>query len=96
MAKRKRVGKPSKVFGAPAIIGGKVDKSRALRLGKTQINEGNEFAQSIGCGTPFQADGHFVADSNTKKRYLKELNKRRVDQGEPRLVNFDGGYSDET
>lgn len=97
MAKRKSVGKPSKVFGVPAIVGLKVDVSRALRAGKSQITEANEFAQSVGCGAPFRAeDGMFEGDRNTKKRFIQESNKRRVDQGEPRVVNFDGGYGDET
>ncbi len=95
MAKRK--GKPSTVFGLPAIVGLKVDISRALRAGKSQIAEANEFAQSVGCGAPFRPeDGMFEADRNTKKRFIQESNKRRVDQGEPRVVNFDGGYGDET
>ena len=94
MAKAKP--KPSKVFGVPGIVGLKADISRALRVGKGQINAANEFAQSVGCGTPFGADGHPVMDRATKKRYTKALNERRVDQGEARLVNFDGGYGDET
>lgn len=89
--------KPSKLFGVPAIVGLKVDISRSLRAGKSQIAEANEFAQSVGCGCPFRADdGNFEGDRNTKKRFMQESNKRRVDQGESRLVNFDGGYGDET
>ena len=38
----------------------------------------------------------FEGDRNTKKRFIQESNKRRVDQGEARVVNFDGGYGDET
>ena len=95
MAKRK--GKPSTVFHVPAVVGLKVDISRALRAGKNQVAEANEFAQSVGCGAPFRSeDGIFEADRNTKKRFIQESNKRRVDQGEPRVVNFDGGYGDET
>ena len=86
----------SKLFGVPALTGIKTDISRALRVGENQIAKGNEFAQSVGCGSPFRSDGNFEADSNTKKRYLRELNKRRVDAGEPRVVNFDGGFGDVT
>ena len=98
MAKRKgkRKSKPSKVFGVPAIVGVRPDISRALRVGKDQIHEANEFARSVGCGTPFGADGHPVMDRAQKKRYMRALNERRVDQGEARLVNHDGGYGDET
>jgi hypothetical protein len=89
--------KPSKVFGVPRIVGLTTISSRALRAGKNQIAECNEFAQSVGCGAPFRADnGYFEADRNTTKRFIQESNKRRVDQGEPRVVNFDGGYGDET
>jgi len=96
-AKRKPKGKPSTLFGVPAIVGLKVDASRALRAGKNQVAQANAFAQSVGCGTPFSAeDGIFRADRNTKNRFIRESNKRRVDQGEPRVVNFDGGYGDET
>lgn len=94
MAKRK--GKPSTVFGVPAIVGLRSDASGALRVGKNQIKEANEFAQSVGCGTPFGADGKPVMDRNTKKRYMKALNERRADAGQERLVNFDGGHGDET
>ena len=86
----------SKKFGVPAIVGLRSDVSNALAVGRSQIEEANEFAQSIGCGSPFGADGKPVMDRTTKKRYLRELNKRRVDMGEPRMVNFDGGYGDET
>ena len=90
-------GKPSKIFGVPAIVGLKTDISRSLRAGKSQLAEANEFAQEVGCGTPFRAeDGIFVGDRNTKKRFMQESNKYRADRGEPRLVNFDGGYGDET
>jgi len=93
----KRKGKKSKLFGSTAIVGMKVDVSRALRAGRSQIPEANRVAQEMGCGAPFRAaDGMFVANENTKNRFIKESNKRRVDQGEPRLVNFDGGYRDET
>lgn len=89
--------KPSTLYGCPAIVGLSVGESRALRAGRNQVAGANEFAQSVGCGAPFRAsDGMFVADRNTKKRFIREANKRRVDQGEPRVVNFDGGYGDET
>ena len=86
----------SKVFGVPAIVGLQADSSNALRVGKDQIAGANEFAQSIGCGAPFGKDGKPVMDRVTKKRYMQELNHRRADQGESRLVNFDGGHGDET
>lgn len=86
----------SKVFHAPAIVGLRKHASNAMRVGKNQIGRANEFARSVGCGEPFGADGKPVMDRATKKRYMRELNKRRVDQGEARLVNFDGGHGDET
>ena len=97
MANRKPVGKPSTIFGVPAIVGLKVGASRALRAGKSELARANAFAQKVGCGCPFRADnGYFEADRNTTKRFIQEGNKYRVDQGEPRVVNFDGGYGDET
>lgn len=86
----------SKVFGVPGIVGQKVDISRALRVGKTQIEAANQAAQEMGCGTPFQADGHWKGTRSEKKKYMQELNRRRVDQGQERLVNYDGGHGDET
>ena len=86
----------SKVFAAPALVGLSTDASNALRVGKNQIGPANEFAQSIGCGEPFGDDGKPVMDRATKRQYMRELNKRRADAGEARLVNFDGGYGDET
>ena len=86
----------SKKFHVPALVGLRSDVSNALAVGRSQIEEANQFAQSIGCGSPFGADGKPVMDRATKKRYLRELNKRRDDTGEPRVVNFDGGYGDET
>ena len=80
---------------APAIVGMKRDISRALRVGKRQIAEANRAAQAMGCGTPFREDGCFEGTRAEKKRYMREVNRRRVDQGQPRLVNFDGGYGDE-
>ena len=92
----KRNIKPSTLFGVPAVVGLKVDVSRALRAGPSQLAEANDFAQSVGCGAPFRSDGMFESDRNTKKRFIQESNKRRVDHGESRVVNFDGGYGDET
>lgn len=86
----------SKKFGVPGLTGLKQDASGALRVGKNQIEAANDYAASMGCGRPFGADGKPVMDRATKKRYMRELNKRRDDQGEKPLVNFDGGYGDET
>ena len=86
----------SRVFGAPALVGVRETHSNALAVGPSQIADANEFAQSVGCGTPFGSNGKPVMDRATKKRYMQALNERRVDQGEQRLVNFDGGYGDET
>ena len=86
----------SKVFGAPALVGQKADISRALRVGKNQIAAANQAAQEMGCGAPFQSDGHWVGTRTEKKKYMQELNHRRADQGEPRFINNDGGYGDET
>lgn len=98
MGKRKAKRKPkkrSKLFGAPATVGQKVDVSRSLRVGKKQIAKANEVAQKMGCGTPFRKDGMFQATRAQKKRYMQEINRRRADLGEPRVVNHDGGYGDE-
>jgi hypothetical protein len=86
----------SKVFAIPSVIGLRRDKSRALRVGKSQIARANEVAKSMGCGEPFTETGHPEFTTPEKQKYMRELNKRRVDQGESRLVNFDGGYGDET
>ena len=90
------MSKKIKQLAAPAIVGQKRDVSHALRVGKRQIAQANEAAQEMGCGTPFRANGLFEGSRAEKKRYMKEINRRRADQGEPRLVNFDGGYGDET
>ncbi len=81
---------------SPAIVGMKKDESRALRVGGGQIAEANEAAKAMGCGEPFRDDGMFEGTRTDKKRYMQEINRRREDRGEPRLVNFDGGYGDET
>ncbi len=83
-------------MAAPALVGQKVDVSRALAVGRSQIAEANEAAQGMGCGAPFRADGKFEGTRSEKKRYMRELNRRREDQGQARFVNFDGGYGDET
>jgi hypothetical protein len=99
MAKRKLRGILQRLrskFGCPAIVGQATDISRALRVGKSQIREANDFAQSVGCGAPFRTkDGNFEGTRSQKKKYMQEINRRRVDQGEPRFVNLDGGYGDE-
>ncbi len=83
-------------MAAPALVGQKVDVSRALAVGRSQIAEANAAAQAMGCGAPFRADGKFEATRSEKAKYMRELNKRREDQGQSRFVNFDGGYGDET
>jgi len=88
--------KRSKKFSVPNVIGTKADASNAMRVGKNQINDANDFAQSVGCGRPYGADGKPVMDRNTKKRLMHEINLRRVDHGQARYVNHDGGYGDET
>ena len=93
MANRKT--KRSK-FACPAVVGQKSDISRSLRAGRSQIPEANRVAQEMGCGTPFRADGMFEATRSEKKRYMQEINRRRVEQGQPRVVNLDGGHGDET
>jgi len=96
MAKRKKPKvKRSSVFGVPAIVGQKIDVSYALRVGKRQIVKANEAAVSMGCGEPFRSDGLFEGTRSQKKQYMREINRRRVNQGQDRLVNFDGGYGDE-
>lgn len=86
----------SKVFGAPAIVGQVRDTSDALRVGKNQIGKANAVAQEMGCGAPFRADGRWEGTRAEKKQYMREINRRRADLGQARLVNFDGGYGDET
>ena len=88
--------KRSTVFGVPALVGQKADISRALKVGRSQIAAANQAAMEMGCGTPFQADGNWVGTRTEKKKYMQELNYRRADQGEPRFINNDGGYGDET
>jgi hypothetical protein len=86
----------SKKFGVPGLTGLRQDASGALRVGKDQIHDANMVAQEMGCGTPFGADGKPVFDRAGKKKYMKELNKRLRDSGQDPIVNFDGGYGDET
>ena len=86
----------SKKFGSPAVVGLREDASGAMRLGRNQINRFNDFAQSVGCGRPAGADGKPVWNRNIQKKYLKARNERAADLGEPPVVNFDGGYGDET
>jgi len=74
----------------------KEDISRSLKVHPSQLAEANEVAAKMGCGEPFRKDGMFIASRSEKKRYMKELNKRRADLGQPPLVNFDGGYGDAT
>jgi len=88
--------KRSKVFSIPSIVGLKQSTSNAMRVGPGQINDANDFAESVDCGRPFGADGKPTLDSNQKKKLMKAYNERRVDMGLPRYVNFDGGYGDET
>lgn len=81
---------------SPNIASAPSGESRALRVHPSQAAEANEVAQGMGCGTPFRADGMFVGNRAEKRRYMKEINRRAVDRGEDRIVNFDGGYGDET
>jgi len=97
MARRNKLNlKKSKVFAVPSIVGLKRDKSNAMRVGKNQINDANDFAESVDCGRPYGADGKPELDRATKKRLMREINLRRVDRGQERFVNLDGGYGDET
>ena len=86
----------NKKVAGPALISQKVDASNALRVGRTQIAEANAAAQAMGCGTPFGADGKPRFTRTEKAKYMREINKRREDQGQDRYVNHDGGYGDET
>ena len=70
-------------------------RSMALKVHRSQVEEANAVAASMGCGFPFDKDGSFTARRSEVKRYVNEINKRRGD-GEARLVNFDGGYGDPT
>lgn len=91
----RRFSKRSQCIGAPAVVGLKEDISRALSVHPRQVAEANRVAEAMGCGTPFRPDGRFVGTRAEKKRYMRELNRRRADYGQPRIVNFDGGYGDE-
>ena len=93
---RKNPSPKRSTFGVPAVVGQVSDVSRSLRVSKKQLPEANKVAQEMGCGTPFRSDGMYEGTRAEKKRYMQELNRRRVDQGEPRLVNLDGGHGDET
>ena len=86
----------SKVFSVPQVVGLARTKSGALRVGKNQIGPANDAAQEMGCGRPFGDDGKPEFTRPEKKKYMQEINHRRLDQGEARFVNFDGGYGDET
>lgn len=86
----------SKVFAVPMINGLKREKSLAMRVGKNQIAAANAFAKSVGCGEPYCETGHPILTTPEKKKLMREINHRRVDQGEPRYVNLDGGFGDET
>ena len=79
----------------PTIVGMKNDISRALRVTPGQAAEANRVAREMGCGNPFRVDGMFEGTRNEKKKYMRELNRRREDRGESRIVNYDGGYGDE-
>jgi hypothetical protein len=78
-----------------AIIGTKKDISHALSVSRETAAEANSQARSMGCGNPFRSDGTFEGTRSEKKKYMKELNRRRMDRGESRIVNYDGGYGDE-
>ncbi len=96
MARRNRKPKKSVAFPVPAVTGTTPIVSRALRVGKSQRAEANRVAQEMGCGTPFGDDGMFRASGRPGlKQYMREINLRRADQGEPRFVNLDGEYGDE-
>lgn len=74
----------------------KRDISRALKVAPKQAKRANEIAQEMGCGTPFRKDGMFEATRACKNRYMQEINRRAADNGQQRLVNFDGGFGDVT
>lgn len=69
-------------------------RSRALRVHPSQVDAANAAAREMGCGEPFGRNGMFEASRGRTKRYVDELNKRRVDAGQPRIVNYDAGYGD--
>jgi len=87
---------PKSPLAAPRIAKSGTDISRALKVHPKQVADANKAAQSMGCGTPFRKDGMYVDTRANKNRYLRELNTRRADQGEDRMVNFDGGFGDVT
>ena len=85
----------SSVVGVPAVVGMKKDISRALAVRPKQVREANRVAQEMGCGAPFRADGMWEGTRQEKRKYMKELNRRRANLGLPKLVNLDGGHGDE-
>ena len=87
----------STVFSVPQIVGLARSESNALRVGKNQVDAANEAAREMGCGEPFNREnGKPSFTRPEQKKYLRELNKRRDDNGQDRFVNLDGGYGDET
>ena len=87
---------PRSPFAAPRVAAERKDISRALKVHPKQVAEANELAQKMGCGTPFRKSGMWVGTRSQKRRYMEEVNRRAVDLGQERLVNFDGGYRDVT
>jgi len=90
MAKKRRK------VGVPAIVGtvATADHS-SLDVHPSQVQEANQYAKKL-CGRElFRADGKMEASRSQVKRYVEALNRNRP-EGQPRIVNFDGGYGDPT
>lgn len=98
MRKRVRRPKPSTLpwAGGSSVMVDFDDMSRALKVHPKQAKKANEEARKMGCGEPFRKDGMFIGGRRNKARYMRELNKRREDRGQDRMVNYDGGYGDVT
>lgn len=81
---------------APAIVGVKTTANHAsLDVHPVQVAAANEYAKKI-CGLqPFRADGKAELSRTDKKRLVDAYNRNRP-EGQPRLVNYDGGYGDPT
>ena len=94
MAKRKKAN-------VPMIARNREGKHSSMGADPSQVEAANAYAKKIteknGMGgiTPFRPDGQCVATRIDFTRYINAINKNRPD-GQPRLVNFDGGYGDPT
>lgn len=88
MAKKKR--------SIPMILKNAVATDhRSLDVNSSQVEAANAYARKL-CGRElFRPDGRMEASRSQVKKYVEALNRNRP-EGQPRIVNFDGGYGDPT